>query len=129
MVNYKLLNGTTLAYIGDSYYDLMIRHHLIDKGYTKARTLHKLATKYVAATAQAKIINQLIEKDILTDEEIDIVKRGRNAKVNHKKHNVDIITYKHGTSFESLIGYLYLIDHKNRLEEIIKFSIHLVESW
>lgn len=129
MVNYKLLNGVSLAYIGDAYYDLWIRQYLIEKGYTKVNDLHKLATKYVSATAQAKIKYELMESNYLTGEEIEIVKRGRNAKSNHKKHNVDILTYKHSTSFEALIGYLYLMDKKERLNDIILFAIELVESW
>ncbi|QVK18027.1 ribonuclease III [Mycoplasmatota bacterium] len=129
MVNYKLLNGVSLAYIGDAYYDLWIRQYLINKGYTKVNDLHKLATKYVSATAQAKIINHLMKNKDLLEEEIEIVKRGRNAKINHKKHNVDILTYKHSTSFESLIGYLYLMEKKERLNKIILFAIELVESW
>ena len=129
MVNYKLLNGVTLAYIGDSYYDLLIRQYLIDKGITKVNELHKMATKYVSATSQAKIINELIKKQYLTQEEIDIVKRGRNGKINHKRPNVDILTYKHSTSFESLICYLYLEKRQERLNFIISTSINIIESW
>jgi len=129
MVNYKLLNGTTLAYIGDSYYDLFIRKYLIDKNYTKVNELHKYATKYVSATAQAKVISELLNSNFLTEEEVDIVKRGRNSKINHKRQNVDILTYKHSTSFESLIGYLYLLEMKIRLEEVINEAIDIIEKW
>ncbi len=128
MINYSLLNGVCLAYIGDSYYDLFIRHYLIDKGYTKVNDLHKLATKYVSATAQAKIINAFMEEDLLTEEELIIVKRGRNGKINHSKNNVDILTYKHSTSFETLIGYLYLMNQMERLNQVILTAIQMIES-
>lgn len=129
MVDYKLLNGVALAYIGDSYYDLKIRNYLINKGLTKVNQLHKLATKYVSATSQARVINEMIQNKLLTTEEINIVKRGRNAKTNHKRQNVDILTYKHSTSFETLIGYLYLLEDEVRLETLITTSITMIESW
>lgn len=127
MVDYKLLNGVTLAYIGDSYYDLMIREYLINQGLTKVDALHKNATKYVSASSQAKIIESLIKENLLTTEEINIVKRGRNGKSNHRKGNVDILTYKHSTSFEALIGYLYLLKRFERLNAIINTSIEIIE--
>ncbi len=129
MVDYKLLNGVALAYIGDSYYDMQIRHYLINKGLTKVNQLHNLATKYVSAASQAKVINDMVQNDLLTPEELNIVKRGRNAKSNHKKQNVDVLTYKHSTSFEALIGYLYLLEKKSRLETLITTSIKIIESW
>jgi ribonuclease III family protein len=129
MVNYSLLNGVTLAYIGDSYYDLYIRKYLIDKNMTKVKELHKLATKYVSASAQAKVIDEFMTKEFLNDQEVDIVKRGRNSKINHKRKNVDILTYKHSTSFEALIGYLYLMNDFERLEVVIKEAINIIETW
>jgi ribonuclease III family protein len=129
MVDYKLLNGTTLAYIGDSYYDLMIRKHLIDQEMTKVSELHKQSTKYVSSIAQASIINEWMTGDFLSQEEKDIVKRGRNSKINHSRQNVDILTYKHATSFESLIGYLYLTKQFERLDTIINQAIKLIEKW
>ncbi len=127
MENYKLLNGVALAFVGDSYYDLMIRKYLLDKGYTKVNDLHKKATKYVSAAAQASVINELIVRNFLTSNEIEVVNRGRNAKTNHGRQNVDILTYKHSTSFEALIGYLYLTNELKRLDEIIGMSIKIIE--
>lgn len=127
MEQYKLLNGVTLAYIGDSYYELTIRKYLLDKGLTKVDTLHKNATKYVSAVSQAKILKAIVNNFALTEEEHDIIKRGRNAK-NHTKANVNTLTYRHATAFETLIGYLYLNQQKERLQEIIDFAINVVES-
>jgi ribonuclease III family protein len=128
MNNYEMLNGVTLAYIGDSYYDLYIRKYLIDKNYTKVNDLHKLATSYVSATSQAKVVKHFMESGYLSDVELDIVKRGRNGKINHKRSNVDILTYKHSTSFEALIGFLYLRGDLERLEEVIIKAINIIEN-
>ncbi|HEY8365092.1 MAG TPA: ribonuclease III domain-containing protein [Haloplasmataceae bacterium] len=124
-----LLNGLTLAYIGDSYYELKIREYLIESGYTKVNELHKLAIKYVRAASQARLIDELLAQNYLTDVEKEMVKRGRNAKINHTRQNVDILTYKHSTSFETLIGYLYLSGQNQRLDEIVRLSIKIIESW
>ena len=114
------INIITLAYIGDAIYEIYIREKLIELGISKVEELQKEATKYVSAKGQANILNKLLENNILTDEEIDIIKRGRNNKrSSHPKHT-DIITYKLSTGFEALIGYLYLSKNILRLEEILK---------
>ena len=114
------INVITLAYIGDAIYEIYIREKLIEQGIQKVEELQKEATKYVSAKGQANILNKLLEDNILTDEEIDIIKRGRNNKrSSHPKHT-DIITYKLSTGFEALIGYLYLSKNILRLEEILK---------
>lgn len=112
------INVITLAYLGDSVYELYIREKLINIGIVNVNDLQNKATNYVSAKAQANILNNLIDNSILTEEEIDIVKRGRNYKRNYHPKNTDIITYKKSTGFETLIGYLYL-DNKNRLYEIL----------
>ena len=79
----------------------------------------KFTIKYVSAKGQANILNNLIDNNHLTEEELEIVKRGRNYKrSSHPKHT-DIITYKYSTGFEALIGYLYLSNNQNRLTEIL----------
>ena len=114
------INVITLAYIGDAIYEIYIREKLIEQGIQKVEELQKEATKYVSAKGQANILNNLLENNILTEEEIDIIKRGRNNKrSSHPKHT-DIITYKLSTGFEALIGYLYLSKNIKRLEEILK---------
>lgn len=113
------INVITLAYLGDAVYEVYIREKLINLGIAKVEELQKIATTYVSAKGQANILNMLIEKEILTEEEQEIVKRGRNYKrSSHPKHT-DIITYKHSTGFETLIGYLYYED-RERLNQILK---------
>lgn len=113
------INIITLAYLGDAIYEIYIREKLIKKGIAKVEELQKESTKYVSAKGQANILKQLLEEDILTESELDIIKRGRNNKRStHPKHT-DIITYKYSTGFEALIGYLYLSNQNDRLKEIL----------
>jgi len=115
------INIITLAYLGDAIYEVYIRKYLIDKGLSKVELLQKEATKYVSAKGQCKILTYLLDNNILTEQEIDIVKRGRNYKRNNHPKNTDIITYKMSTGLEALIGYLYLDNNIKRIEEILKY--------
>ena len=120
-MNVKEVNVITLAYLGDAIYEVYIRDYLIRKGIAKVEELQKEAIKYVSAKSQSKILNYLIDNCFLSDEEIDIIKRGRNYnRLSHPK-NTDIITYKMATGFECLIGYLYLDDKKERIDKIMNY--------
>ena len=114
------VNVITLAYLGDAVYEVYIRNYLINNGIAKVIDLQNEAIKYVSAKNQSKILNYLINNNILTNDELEIVKRGRNYKRDGHPKNTDIITYKMSTGFEALIGYLYLDNKRERLEEIIK---------
>lgn len=122
-----LYNGLALAYIGDAVYEVYVRKHLLDQGGTKAYVLHKQATNYVSAKAQAKILNSLLSLGILTEQELDMVKRGRNAKVNTAPKHTDLSVYRLSTGFESLIGYLYLSQEIERMEELIALGFNMIE--
>lgn len=117
-MNTKLINIQVLALLGDAIYSLYIREELIKQGINNIEKLQKKQVEYVSAKGETKILNYLIDNNILTEEELDIVKRGRNYKNNSHPKNTDIITYKLSTGFESLLGDLY-ISNKNRLEEIL----------
>ena len=112
------MNNLVLAYLGDAVYELYIRENLIKNNICKVKDLQKESMKYVSAKSQVEILHKLEEKSIFTEDEKDIIKRGRNAK-GHKSKSTDIITYKKSTGFECLIGYLYL-NNKVRLKEILK---------
>ena len=112
------INIISLAYLGDSVYELFIRESLIKKGIAKVEDLMKETIKYVSAKNQSKILKKLIDNNILTEQEKDIVNRGRNYKRSSHPKNTDIITYKMSTGFEALIGHLYL-ENKERLQEIL----------
>ncbi|MEY8463561.1 Mini-ribonuclease 3 [Streptococcus merionis] len=126
-VDVSLINGIALAFEGDAVYSMYIRRHLIFKGQTKPRQLHRLATHYVSAKAQAMLINLLLEQKLLTEEEEAIYKRGRNAPTHTKAKNTDIITYKMSTGFEAVIGYLHMLERTERLEELIGWCIATIE--
>jgi len=114
------VNTLTLAYLGDSVYELLIRDYFIKKGLNKVNNLQKEVINYVSAVNQAKYINYLLDNNILKEDEIEIVKRGRNTKVTSHPKNTDIITYKWATALETLFGYLYLKNDNNRINEILK---------
>ena len=118
-MNTDSMNVITLAYLGDSVYEVYIREYLISKGIVYVVDLQKEAIKYVSAKSQAKILDYLVNNNYLTEEEVSIVKRGRNYKRDSHPKNTDIITYKKSTGFECLVGYLYLSKNINRLDEIM----------
>lgn len=121
--NPELLNPLVLAYIGDAVYEVYIRVHISKNGLNKTNTLHKAATSFVSAKAQASILDKI--QDVLLEDEINIVRRGRNAHSNTIPKNATIADYKKATAFEALIGYLFLSKKDDRLEEIIKIAIDI----
>jgi ribonuclease-3 family protein len=105
------------AYIGDAVYELFIRYYLLSEGPAKTKLLHREATRRVRASHQAKLLKQI--EAYLTEPELEVMKRGRNIKSGHVPSNTDVITYRHSTAFEALIGYLYLTSQKERLMELL----------
>lgn len=122
------LNGLTLAYIGDAYYELKIREYLLEKNLTKVNDLHNAAIKFTSAVNQANAAMVLIEQ-FYDEEEMQIFKRGRNQNSSHKPKNVDIQTYNKATGFESVIGYLFLKKDSGRLEQLILKTIQILEEF
>ena len=116
----KLLSGGDLAFIGDAYYELVIREYVIKKDITSLYKLHEECVKYVSRSAQYKIIVAIMNK--LTNEEEDIFRRGRNY--NYKDKTME---YIYASGFEAIIGYLYLLNRMDRLKEIIDLSIKVIE--
>ncbi|WP_305792071.1 Mini-ribonuclease 3 [Sporosarcina sp. Te-1] len=123
----KQMNALALAYMGDAVYEQAIREHLLRSGRVKPNTLHKEATKYVSAKAQAAAIKMLQQSGFLTEEEEGILRRGRNAKSGSVPKHTDVITYNYSSGFEAVIGYLYLLGRAERLAEFIRESIESVE--
>lgn len=119
------MNGLTLAYIGDAYYELKVRMHLINQDLTKVDALHKKAIKFTSAVAQAAIIDWMMTSELLSDDEIELFKRGRNVSGPGRK-NVDAKTYHRATGFETLIGYLSMYQ-ENRANELIIKAIDYIE--
>ena len=109
------------AYIGDSVYEQYIRNYLVTNTKYKPHKLHIEATKFVKASAQANILQQL--ENNLTEEEKEIVRRARNTKNHHLPKNSNVQEYMYATAFEGLIGYLHLSKNTNRLNEILELSL------
>ena len=124
-MRYDLLNGANLAYIGDAYYELYIRMYLLSLGITKPNELHKKTLQYVSSIAHAKIIDTMLET--FTEEEIDVYHRGRNYNYRHKPKSANINEYVKSSGFEAVIGYLYLTNQKERLEDLIKKAVTIIE--
>ncbi|MDD2401472.1 MAG: ribonuclease III domain-containing protein [Clostridia bacterium] len=106
-----------LAYLGDAVYELYVRRYLINKDIAKVNKLHKKATSLVSAVAQARFLHGI--EATLTEEEKNIVRRGRNAKSAHIPKNTEVFEYRLSTGFEALIGYLFLAGKEERLGEIM----------
>lgn len=112
----NLMSPLTWAYIGDCVYELYIRNELVNKTKLKPHKLHIASIQYVKAEKQAEILHNIY--DDLTDEEKEIVRRGRNTENHHLPKNCNVQDYMYSTAFEALIGYLYLTGKNNRLKEI-----------
>ena len=121
----EMLNGADLAFVGDAYYELQIRLYLLEKGITNPNKLHKMTVLYVSASAHSKIVKALRES--FTEEEEGIFKRGRNFNYKHSRKNLKMDEYLASSGFEAVIGYLYLKNKNDRLDEIIKLSIKIIE--
>jgi ribonuclease-3 family protein len=115
-----MYSSLVLAYIGDSVYELYIRKYLLSKNIAKVNDLQKEAIKYVSAKGQAQALKKLLDSNFLSEEEQDIIKKARNHK-SHRSKSTDILTYKHATGLEALIGYLYLFKKYDRLDSVMKF--------
>ena len=113
----NMMSPLTWAYIGDCVYELYVRQELINKTNLKPHKLHIDAIQYVKASKQAEILQEIMPK--LTEEEQDIVRRGRNAENHHLPKNASVQDYMYSTAFEALIGYLYLNKQDERLKEIL----------
>ncbi|MFC4304638.1 Mini-ribonuclease 3 [Cohnella boryungensis] len=120
-----LLSPIVLAYAGDAVFELYIRQRLIAGPNRKPHELHRAATGYVSAAAQARLLQ--VWMPLLDDEEADIVRRGRNSKSGQPPKNADPADYRHATALESLVGYLYYKGRKDRLEQLIDLAFSKTE--
>ncbi len=113
------VNSLVLAYLGDAVYENYVRLYLVSLGYNHVKILWEKSLEFVSAKSQAKILKELINENFFTNQELEIIKRGRNTKSHSHPKNTDIITYKEATAFEALLGYLKLENKEERIEEIM----------
>ncbi len=115
-----LLSPIVLAYVGDAVFEVYVRQRLIAGSSRKPHELHRAATKYVSAAAQARLLQRWAP--LLTEEEADIVRRGRNTKSGQPPRNADPADYRQATGLECLVGYLYYQGKKERLEQLMELT-------
>lgn len=125
-IDNKLLNPLTLAYMGDAVLDQHVREYIVLKLKAKPNRLHQEAKRYVSAKSQAQTLEFLMENNWFTEDELDIVRRGRNAKSYTKAKNTDIQTYRKSSGLESVIGYLYLEKEQKRLTALLESVVQNV---
>lgn len=116
-----------LAYVGDCVYELIVRTILVEQSNCPVRKLHKKATAYVKAKAQADLI--MAVQDDLTEEEKDVYRRGKNAKSHTVPKNASLGDYRRATGLEAVIGYLYLKKDMERALELIKLGWERTDLW
>lgn len=124
-VDIRTYSPLTLAYIGDSIYDVIVRTVVVGRGNKRAGDLHKASIRYVNAGTQAALIDALRED--LTEEEMAVYKRGRNAKSYTMAKNASVMEYRKATGMEALIGYLYLQGEMERILELLQIGLHKID--
>lgn len=117
----RMYSPLTLAYIGDGIYDIIIRTIVLSHGNAPVNKLHRESSSYVKAPTQMKMLHAI--EDMLTEEEMGVYKRGRNAKSYTSAKNASITEYRVATGFEALLGYLYLMDRMDRVVELVKAGL------
>ena len=111
------INAVTLAFLGDAVYALYVRDKLVRSFSGKAGELQKTASKVLSARGQSALLNKVLL--LLTEDEEDVYKRGRNAKKATKSKNADAVEYARSTGFEAVLGYLYLAGDNERIETLL----------
>lgn len=118
-MNVLEINVLVLAYLGDTIYENYVRRHLISLGINHVNDLQTRAVSYVSAKNQAKFLQTLIDQDFFTEGELSVIRRARNYKSSSHPKNCDIVTYKHATALEAVIGYLDLSQKQDRINEMM----------
>jgi ribonuclease-3 family protein len=121
----QLMNPVVLAYIGDAVFELLVRQYLISLPNQKSHHLHREATKFVSAKGQKRTLD--LWQPHLTEEEADIVRRGRNSKSGTPPKNANLADYRLATALESLVGYLYYEGRITRLNELLAIALGVQE--
>ncbi len=115
------LNSLALAFIGDTIFDLLTRGMILSEGNAPVNKMHKKAKAVVNATSQSKMYSAI--EGMLTEKELAVLKRGRNAKSHTSAKNQSIVDYRRATGVEALFGYLYLKGEFDRIEELYNIGL------
>ena len=122
----KRYSPLSLAFIGDSVFDLVVKTVMVEKANCPANVLHRKTSMVVKAESQSRMAQWYLDNDILSEEENDILRRGRNAKSATTAKNASVSDYRRATGVESLIGYLYLQGRTDRLVELIRLGMKAI---
>lgn len=123
MENLNQLSPLALAFMGDAIHTAYVRKCVLMGQKNKLNNYHETAKKFCNARHQKEVLEKLLP--ILSEEEQDVVRRARNCHSKHSAKNFDEETYKKATAFEALIGFLYLSQNTQRLDEILKISVNM----
>lgn len=115
-INPKQLSPLNLAFIGDGIYELLVREHLVATANRPVNELHRQSVAFVNAKAQTEAYGRI--REVLTEEETAVFKRGRNAKVGHNPKSATVGEYHIATGMEALFGWLYLTEQEARIKEL-----------
>ena len=124
-VDVRTYSPLTLAFMGDCVFEIVIRSIVVGRGNRQAGSLHKTKSSVVNAKVQARMIEALMEE--LTEEERAVYKRGRNAKPHTVAKNASVNDYRKATGLEALFGYLYLSGQEDRILELTKRGLELID--
>ena len=124
----KKMNTTTLAYLGDAVFEVIVREKIVREKPGDVNRSHHTAVRYVSAAGQARAARLMIAEGFLTEEEEKIYKRARNHRSMSRPQHADPKEYKIATGFEALLGFLYLSDDRERLREIAAEAVRLVDA-
>ena len=122
------MNTTTLAYMGDAVFEVIIREKIVREKPGDTDRAHHTAVRYVSAAGQAAAARAMIAAGFLTDEEVALFRRARNHRSMSRPVNADPKIYKIATGFEAVLGYLYLTDQRERLREIAAEAVRIVDA-
>ncbi len=122
------MNTTTLAYMGDAVFEVIIREKIVREKPGDTDRAHHTAVRYVSAAGQAAAARAIIAAGFLTDEEVALFRRARNHRSMSRPVNADPKIYKIATGFEAVLGYLYLTDQRERLREIAAEAVRIVDA-
>lgn len=112
----RAISSVGLAHLGDAVYELLVRGWLCTEGRATGRGLHRATVALVCAQKQAELAEKLLP--LLTEEEQAVFRRGRNANVHSIPHNASRAQYQQATALEALLGWLYLMGRRERINEL-----------
>ena len=126
---YNRLSVAALAFTGDAVWEVFVRRRCLALAPARAASasdcLHEASVRYVRAGAQALALQAI--RALLTEEELDLVRRARNRKPKYIPRNADIMEYKWATAFEAFVGWLYLMGDDARLGQICEAAAEAIE--